>query len=137
MSFLIDISDDAIANPCCIPIYKFQICQRNFGSSLESVSCGLRYFCEKKLRASDAQIIEDLKQIIACQTASTSTPQTLCPPFNMFSAMENPIDPKPNKTTFNKTSFRKNNLTAQRTSHVCTLSHVNAAQDFEERTMVG
>ena len=70
MSFLIDISDDAIANPCYIPISKFQICQRNFGSSLESVSCGLRYFCEIKLRASDAQIIEDLKQIIACQTAS-------------------------------------------------------------------
>ena len=70
MSFLIDISGDAIANPCCIPISKFQTCQRNFGSSLELESCGLRYFCEIKLRASDAQIIEDLEQIIACQTAS-------------------------------------------------------------------
>ena len=51
MSFLIDISGDAIANPCCIPISKFQTCQRNFGSSLELESCGLRYFCEIKLRA--------------------------------------------------------------------------------------
>ena len=70
MGFLIDISDDAIANPCPIPISKFQTCQKNFGCSNEFVSCGLRHFCGIKSRASDAQIIEHLKKIIACQTAS-------------------------------------------------------------------
>ena len=70
MGFLIDISDDAIANPCPIPISKFLTCQRNFGGSLEWLSCGLFRFFGTELRTSDAQIIEHLKKIIACQTAS-------------------------------------------------------------------
>jgi hypothetical protein len=69
MGFLIDISDDAIANPYPIPISRFLTCQKKFGCLYELVSCGLRHFCGIKSRASDAQIIEHLKKIIACQTS--------------------------------------------------------------------
>jgi|DEB0MinimDraft_10_1074344.scaffolds.fasta_scaffold00609_2 hypothetical protein len=69
MGFLIDISDDAIANPYSIPISKFQTCQKNFVCSYELVGCGLRHFFGTELRASDAEIIEHLKKIIACQTS--------------------------------------------------------------------
>ena len=67
--FSIDISDDAIANPCPIPISKFLTCQKNFGCSNELVSCGSLRFFGMELRTSDAQIIEHLKKIIACQTS--------------------------------------------------------------------
>ena len=58
MGFLIDISDDAIANPYSIPISKFQTCQKNFVCSYELVGCGLRHFFGTELRVSDAEIIE-------------------------------------------------------------------------------
>ena len=69
MGCLIDISDDAIANPHPIPISRCRTCQKKSGCLYELVSCELRHFCGIKSRAPDAQIVEHLKKIIACQTS--------------------------------------------------------------------